>query len=193
MSEEKQENMTDAEPTESAPDENNAEQAPDTLDAVPDEVKESPAELKEGGPDPEEEPEEASDNGGLGPEEVQPEPETVQERPSAFKDPQDHDEPHIHDDMVYIKIFAVLVIMTLAEVAGVWLEMSDIITFLYVMGLAIAEAILIAGFFMHLKWDHPIMSKVALVPIFFVVVLLVGVGLTTPGSPGDDFLAWCGF
>lgn len=110
-------------------------------------------------------------------------------------DDKQEDEEGGHDlipDRLYIQVFAALVVLTLLEVAGVLLDLATWVTMLYVLGLAILEALLIATFFMHLRWEDPFLRKVALLPIFFIIVLVAGVGLTSPDSPDHGALDWLG-
>ena len=46
--------------------------------------------------------------------------------------------------------------------------------------------------FMHMTWDPPLVYQTAAVPLFFLAVLFLAVGLTTPGAV-DDLATICGF
>ena len=116
-----------------------------------------------------------------------------------------HDEHHEHsfpawvtfghtEDPVnaFIKIFAWLVLWTLLEVGAILKEFSFEVTMLILFGIAAIKCWFIGSFFMHMTWDPPLVNRTAAVPVFFLIVLFLAIGLTTPGAV-DDWRTLCGF
>jgi len=116
-----------------------------------------------------------------------------------------HDEHHDHsfpawvtfghtDDPInaFIKIFAWLVFWTLLEVGAILKEFSFEVTMVILFGIAAIKCWFIGSFFMHMTWDPPLVNRTAAVPVFFLIVLFLAVGLTTPGAV-DDWKTLCGF
>ena len=98
------------------------------------------------------------------------------------------------DDPVnaFIKIFAWLVLWTLLEVGAILKEFSFEVTMLILFGIAAIKCWFIGSFFMHMTWDPPLVNRTAAVPVFFLIVLFLAIGLTTPGAV-DDWKTLCGF
>ena len=92
----------------------------------------------------------------------------------------------------FLKVFAWLVFWTLLEVGAILSEFSFTITMLILFGIAAIKCWFIGSFFMHMTWDPPLVNRTAAVPIFFLIVLFLAVGLTTPGAV-DDWRTLCGF
>ena len=63
---------------------------------------------------------------------------------------------------------------------------------LILFGIALIKCWYICSFFMHMTWDPPLVYQTAAVPLFFLAVLFLAVGLTTPGAV-DDLATICGF
>ena len=116
-----------------------------------------------------------------------------------------HDEHHDHSFPVwvtlghtdnpieaFIKIFAWLVLWTLLEVGAFLKEFSFEVTMVILFGIAAIKCWFIGSFFMHMTWDPPLVNRTAAVPVFFLIVLFLAVGLTTPGAV-DDWKTLCGF
>lgn len=75
----------------------------------------------------------------------------------------------------YIIVFAWLAIITLLELGAVMVQMPHHALVLFILGTALAKAVLIALFFMHLKSERKIVWWIPGVPIllalFFVLML----------------------
>ena len=99
------------------------------------------------------------------------------------------------DDPVdgFIKIFAWLVFWTILEVLAIVQEFDSFaLNMLILFGIALIKCWYICSFFMHMTWDPPLVYQTASVPLFFLAVLFLAVGLTTPGAV-DDLATICGF
>ena len=92
----------------------------------------------------------------------------------------------------FMKIFGWLVFWTLLEVGAILQEFSFWITMAILFGIAAIKVWFIGSFFMHMTWDPPLVNRTAAVPVFFLIVLFLAVGLTTPGAV-DDWRTLCGF
>ncbi len=92
----------------------------------------------------------------------------------------------------FIKVFAWLVFWTLLEVGAILQEFSFGITMVILFGIAAIKCWFIGSFFMHMTWDPPLVNRTAAVPVFFLAVLFLAVGLTSPGAV-DDLATICGF
>jgi len=117
-----------------------------------------------------------------------------------------HDEHHDHSfpDWVtfghtenpieaFVKIFAWLVFWTILEVLAIVQEFeSFVLNMIILLGIAVIKCWFICSFFMHMKWDPPLVNYTASVPFFFLLVLFLAIGLTTPGAV-DDLATICGF
>tara|TARA_B100000941_G_scaffold262224_1_gene214846 strand:- start:5730 stop:6626 length:897 start_codon:yes stop_codon:yes gene_type:complete len=127
---------------------------------------------------------------------------------TSHKSSKHHDDEH-HDDhtfpswvtfgeeknpeSAFIKIFAWLVFWTILEVLAIvqefeafWMNMAIL------FGIALIKCWFICSFFMHMTWDPPLVNQTAAVPLFFLIVLFLAVGLTSPGAV-DDLRTICGF
>ena len=115
----------------------------------------------------------------------------------------EHDEHHSFpawvtlghtDDPIngFLKVFAWLVFWTVLEVGAILSEFSFAVTMIILFGIAAIKCWFIGAFFMHMTWDPPLVNRTAAVPVFFLIVLFLAVGLTTPGAV-DDWRTLCGF
>ena len=92
----------------------------------------------------------------------------------------------------FMKVFAWLVFWTLLEVGAILSEFSFWITMGILFGIAAIKCWFIGSFFMHMIWDPPLVNRTAAVPVFFLLVLFIAIGLTQPGAV-DDLRTICGF
>ena len=92
----------------------------------------------------------------------------------------------------FVKVFAWLVFWTLLEVGAILQEFSFGITMVILFGIAAIKCWFIGSFFMHMTWDPPLVNRTAAVPVFFLAVLFLAIGLRSPGAV-DDLATICGF
>ena len=94
--------------------------------------------------------------------------------------------------------FWVLMIFTAIEVVAVALTFSmkgtvsmDVVVFILV-SVGIVKGVVISAIFMHLQGDPDsrVLTATALFPVFFIVVMVLFIGLTHPGA-ADTLPAWC--
>ena len=77
---------------------------------------------------------------------------------------------HIIPFPTYFKVFGALIVLTIITVAAAQVDfgtMNAIVAF----GIATVKALLVAGFFMHLKYDDRLNRLVLASAVFFLVVL----------------------
>ncbi len=85
-----------------------------------------------------------------------------------------------------------LMILTVIEVGAVGIDLSKTTTLTILTAIAIPKFLMIAGIFMHLygDGDSAILTMTALVPAFFILVMVLFVGLTHPEA-ASGLPDWC--
>ena len=77
---------------------------------------------------------------------------------------------HLHpNDRKYVKIAIILAVLTAIEVAVYYLDTSDHLLIAMLMPLMIAKFAIVAGYFMHLKFDSPLFTKLFVAGLAFAV------------------------
>ena len=72
----------------------------------------------------------------------------------------------------YMRIFWILLALTVAEVAVVYMPLPKIVIALLLIGMACSKALYVALYFMHLKFEQKTLMVIALTP-FIICVFLV--------------------
>ena len=120
------------------------------------------------------------------------------------KSENEHDEPHAEHSFPrwlhagespiqgFMKVFAWLVFFTILEVMAILQEFAFEVTMVILFGIAAVKVWFIGSFFMHMVWDPPLVNRTAAVPVFFLIVMFLAIGLTSPGAV-DDLRTICGF
>ncbi|MBT3641446.1 MAG: cytochrome C oxidase subunit IV family protein [Euryarchaeota archaeon] len=93
---------------------------------------------------------------------------------------------------IYWANFIGLMVLTAIEVVAVGSEFSKAMTLFILVGIAIPKFIMIAAIFMHL-WgdkDSKILTLTALFPTFFIIVMVLFIGLTHPEAT-TGLPEWC--
>ncbi len=90
-----------------------------------------------------------------------------------------HELGHVVPASVFIKIFAALVLLTLVTVAISLVDMGPM-NIVVAMLVASCKAALVALFFMHLKYEHPMVWMYAIIPLVILALLLGGVFIDNP-------------
>ena len=122
------------------------------------------------------------------PETEAPEEEVIEEE--THDDHDEHTFPRLAGG--FMAVFGWLVFFTIIEVMAILQEFSFSVTMFILFSIAFVKVWFIAAFFMHLRWDPPLARRTGAVPIFFLIVLFVAIGLTSPGTT-DDIATLCGF
>ncbi|MBI4431142.1 MAG: cytochrome C oxidase subunit IV family protein [Candidatus Omnitrophica bacterium] len=71
----------------------------------------------------------------------------------------------------YIAVFWVLLIFTLLEVGIAYLRIAKLPMALILISLAMTKALLVAMFYMHLKFEKRLLILIAVSPFIFAVIL----------------------
>ena len=85
-----------------------------------------------------------------------------------------------------------LMVLTVIEVAAVGVELSTTVTLTILTVIAIPKFLMIAAIFMHLYGDEDsgILTLTALFPAFFIIIMVLFIGLTHPDS-ATGLPEWC--
>ena len=78
-----------------------------------------------------------------------------------------------HATSAYIKVFYVLVVLTVVEVAIVYMGLPKILLVALLVILAVWKAALVAMHFMHLKFETRTLALVAITPFVLCVFLIL--------------------
>jgi len=78
-----------------------------------------------------------------------------------------------HSTAQYIKIFYILLALTIVEVAIVYLGLPKLLLIGLLVIVAVWKAALVAMHFMHLKFEKTLLSIVAIVPFVLCVFLIL--------------------
>jgi caa(3)-type oxidase subunit IV len=78
-----------------------------------------------------------------------------------------------HSTSAYIKVFYVLLVLTIVEVAIVYLGLPKILLAALLVIFAVWKASLVAMHFMHLKFEKRTLAVVALTPFVLCVFLIL--------------------
>lgn len=73
----------------------------------------------------------------------------------------------------YMWIFLWLAVLTAIEVAVFFLNMPKVILIILLIGLACAKAILVAAYFMHLKFEKRTLAVIVITPFLICVFLVI--------------------
>jgi len=75
----------------------------------------------------------------------------------------------------YIAVWAALAVLTMVELGVVYLQLPRRLTILALVFLALWKAMLVALYFMHLRFEPKRLLYVVLAPLPLAVILVVGV------------------
>lgn len=80
-----------------------------------------------------------------------------------------------HKQPRYMLVFAGLAVLTLIEVGVAFLGLGRVATIIVLVGLAIWKAVLVALYYMHLRFEPPrlVLMVVAPLPLALILVLAV--------------------
>ena len=79
-----------------------------------------------------------------------------------------------HHIRIYIGVFIALAVLTVVTVAASYLDVSMVPAIIIALVIASIKGCLVAGFFMHLKWEKKIIYYLLLVcAVFFLLLLFI--------------------
>lgn len=115
-----------------------------------------------------------------------------------------HFHAHVTPFWPMFRVFAILLVLTALtvwtsnlhgiQIGNTWIEFSGFVHILIAMGIAVVKALLVAAYFMHLKYDKP-MNTIVVGTTIFAVVLFLGLtiidirfrGLDDPIQSGEIY------
>ena len=71
----------------------------------------------------------------------------------------------------YIRVFGLLALFTLIEVVVAFLPLVKVYQILFLVALATSKALLVAMYFMHLRYDRRILAVIAASPLVLAALL----------------------
>ena len=80
---------------------------------------------------------------------------------------------HIVPPKVLLGVWGTLMVLTILTVAVTWVDLGQL-NLVVALGIATVKALLVALYFMHLRWDRPfngVVFLIALVTIFLFITL----------------------
>jgi cytochrome c oxidase subunit 4 len=78
-----------------------------------------------------------------------------------------------HSEPNYMGVFWWLLILTIIEIAVIYLPMAKLVIAILLIVLAVTKAVLVALYFMHLKFERATLGFVALSPFVLCVFLIL--------------------
>ncbi len=78
-----------------------------------------------------------------------------------------------HTEPNYIGVFWWLLALTILEIAVIYVPMARLIVVILLIGLALSKAVLVAMYFMHLKFERVTLGVIALTPLILCVFLIL--------------------
>lgn len=92
---------------------------------------------------------------------------------------------HVQPFSVYLTVFISLLVLTAVTVGAAFLDFGAF-DFVVAMLIASVKAMLVALFFMHLKYENPFTWLYAAVPVLFLFFLVGGVFLDNPTRDASE-------
>ncbi len=78
-----------------------------------------------------------------------------------------------HTEPNYFGVFWWLLALTILEIAVIYVPMARLIIVILLIGLALSKAVLVAMYFMHLKFERVTLGVIALTPLILCVFLIL--------------------
>jgi cytochrome c oxidase subunit 4 len=78
-----------------------------------------------------------------------------------------------HTEPNYIGVFWWLLALTILEIAVIYVPMARLIVVILLIGLALSKAVLVAMYFMHLKFERVTLGVIAITPLILCVFLIL--------------------
>lgn len=80
-------------------------------------------------------------------------------------------EEHQHEKRPYLQVFVILAVLTAVEVGITYMGLPKTLQIVLLAILAAAKALLVALFYMHLRYDKPILAIIGGFPFFLAVIM----------------------
>ncbi len=78
-----------------------------------------------------------------------------------------------HAEPNYIGVFWWLLALTILEIAVIYMPIARLIIVILLVGFALSKAVLVAMYFMHLKFERLTLGAIALTPLILCVFLIL--------------------
>ncbi len=75
---------------------------------------------------------------------------------------------------LFIKVWIGLLALTLVEVLLAYIQFGVVMMLTLLMGLSLIKAGMIMAYFMHLKFDRPVLSWTVVVPLVACILIMIG-------------------
>lgn len=81
---------------------------------------------------------------------------------------------HVHVVPIWllVAVFVGLLFFTFVTVAVTWVDLGPLVNLLVALAVAAVKALLVALYFMHLRWDNPMNSLVFVAALVFVTLMI---------------------
>ena len=79
-----------------------------------------------------------------------------------------------HGGLSYFKVFIILLVVTVAEVGVAYLDIGKGLKIVTFVAMALYKAVMVAAYFMHLRFEKPLMWVIAAAPLMLGVIIAVG-------------------
>ncbi len=91
---------------------------------------------------------------------------------------------HVVPHKIYVTVLGALLFLTIITV---WVSLYDfgVMNMVVAMGIASVKALLVAMFFMHLKYEHPLLWLYAAFPLLLLGLLIGLLFIDNPYRPGE--------
>ena len=94
---------------------------------------------------------------------------------------------HAHPEINYVKIYVILLVLLAISVVGPMLEIKWL-TLMTAFGIAVVKALMVAGYFMHLKFEKRYIWYMLLLMIFCLVLLFIGLAPDVMKAEGQNWV-----
>ncbi len=78
-----------------------------------------------------------------------------------------------HREPNYMSVFWWLLALTIIEIAVIYMPVARLIVVMLLVGLALSKAVLVALYFMHLRFERVTLGVIALTPLALCVFLIL--------------------
>lgn len=79
-----------------------------------------------------------------------------------------------HGGLSYFQVFLILMVVTVAEVGVAYLDIDKSVKIVTFVVMALYKAVMVAAYFMHLRFEKPLMWVIASAPLILGVIIAVG-------------------
>ncbi len=94
---------------------------------------------------------------------------------AALHDPSAHGaEASHHGGLSYVQVFMILLVVTILEVGLAYMDVNKSLKIVTFVAMALYKAIMVAAYFMHLKFEKKGMWLIAAVPLIIGPLIAVG-------------------